>query len=121
MTNPTDEEYYRIAANAAKNFFASDDSFYVPGMGMVRFKSLEVNSPNTRNATAALAFQLRDQVNAIDGGEESYAVEITKDSVIIVALNINQEFENIVLRVKGSTALEWIKCVVDSGLLGGGE
>lgn len=115
MTNPTDEEYYRIAVVQANGWAVTWG--YNLSIGRTKF----IRTPEGRSyllsnvpkeASDALAFQLRDQIQALDGG---YWIEISDHAVRILSAYVELHYH------EGSTALDWIKCIVDSRLLGGGE
>ncbi len=110
MTNLTDADYYRIGAKRADGWEVKPDGIYGP-FGPIGFGLSEKLSKAERDA---LAFQLRDQINAIEG---CWLVE-DDSHVAVYDERLGKIKETIRM---SSTALDWIKCIVDSGLLGGGE
>ncbi len=117
MTNPTDEEYIRLGIGLADGISARKHHdngywFLIDEDVSASFVCGYDNLPEW--FIKVLAFQLRDQINAIEG---CWLVE-DDSHVAVYDERLGKIKETIRM---SSTALDWIKCIVDSGLLGGGE
>ncbi len=120
MTNPTDEEYIRLGIELADGISARKHHdngywFLIDEDVLASFVCGYDNLPEW--FIKVLAFQLRDQINAID----NCWMEIVDAEVVIHDYRKGDGLKAKSYYQEGSTALDWIKCIVDSGLLGGGE